>query len=222
MAFTVVSPSPTSEYAMKPLPNRWTIICEGDSECAYVNQLCRLLLASGVQENFQAIPVGGGDFKLILGACKANKYTSRLPFFKVMLDYDRYKRNDRDCNKRYEAAKKKIKLPDFLFQHHTFEDFLLMHCSVDIVRAWQVFAKAHFFNTPLTKGPYIERLKAFAQQHPGELAWVTSYKKGEFPFSELTLDHLRNLFANNTTAALPPYSDFATFLKTLLSPYNLF
>lgn len=186
----------------------YLIVCEGDSEVAYVQELARLARENEWDVVFKAkLSEGGGELSALTKACKGTDREST----RVMVDWDRFERNERKCREKYADIRER--LPKFLFQYHNFEDFLLMHFPAEVGAAWRTYAARHF-ERPLTADDYVPLLKAFAEEHKEALGWFLDYEKGSaFP---LTQAHLDNLFQNNTKDGLPR-SDFARFLQTLLS-----
>lgn len=191
----------------QPKPRFCLIVCEGDSEEAYVQELAVFARDHEWGITFQAKrSEGGGEFSALVKACKKTNHTQT----KVMVDWDRFERNEGKCRDHYEAMR--ARLPKFLFQYFNFEDFLLMHFPAEIVAAWRKEAAAHF-KRPWTAGEYMPKFKAFVEVHQEALKALQNYRKGDvFP---LTQEHLDNLFQNNTQDGLPR-SEFVTFLKDII------
>lgn len=194
---------------MSVRPNTfYLVVCEGDSEVAYIQQLNRLASESGWDIIFQAKHAGGGTFASLRKACR----DARAKHTYVMTDRDLYERNDKGFRDSFEREREK--LPTFLFQYHNFEDFLLLHFPSEIVAAWREFAQEHL-RKPFHSKSYGPLFQTFVARHPEVLSPLRNYRKGDFPFPCLTVELLRTLFANNTKDGLPR-SDFATFLQSLL------
>lgn len=193
----------------------WFIVCEGESEEAYVKALGQFLRDQmGVRISFKTGDAGGRTFSKIKEAMrdlqKRNHEECRTyAQMRIMADWDCYARSEKEREK-YE--KEKARLPKFLFQYFNFEDFLLMHFPTEIVEAWKKYATAHF-KRPWSEDEYVPKFKVFVGQYEKELKDLQNYRKGNvFP---LTQAHLDNLLQNNTKDGLPR-SDFAAFLQELI------
>lgn len=200
---------------MAELKRHYLVICEGDSEVAYIQMPNRYLLESGQSIVFSAKNASGGNLKQIRRTLRGVKWKRETPC--VMVDRDVYERNERKVAELYE--KEKNNLPAFLFQYFNFEDFLVMHCSSEIVVRWRscMDAKGHFgvCARPLTEEDYMPEFLAFVKDNARLMGFDPNYQKGDMPF-ELTDWRLKNLFKNNLDSKLPR-SDFATFLKGLVT-----
>ena len=190
----------------------YLIICEGASEVAYVQELNRFLSENGCALTLGVKDAQGGSFKKIRLLCRSLHIRMGNVF--VMVDRDIYFDEASANRKQYE--KEMDKLPKFLFQYYNFEDFLLMHCSPEIVLKWRdrVKDKGHFV-TPLSAREYEPIFSEFIHEYTDELKFMQEWQKGDMPF-EITKERLMNLFANQGEAGLPR-SEFAEFLMRRIS-----
>jgi hypothetical protein len=191
----------------------YLLICEGDSEFAYVQELNRFLAKRGVPVVFLPHNAGGGGFGTVRRACRKLK-TKRDGRTFVVADRDIYFRNDNGNGTAYERGKHLV--PPFLFQTWNFEDFLLMHFPPALLVTWREEAlRAGHSSNPLHRRDYMPLFTAFCSQHNDVLKFSAPYEKGDMPF-ELHPLHLERLVANNGTSVFP-FSAFVEFLEQILS-----
>lgn len=196
----------------------YLLICEGDSEFAYVQELNRLLAKCGVPIVFLPHNAGGGGFGNVRQACRKLK-TKRDGRTFVVADKDIYFRNDKGNGTAYERGKHLV--PPFLFQTWNFEDFLLMHFSSELLAAWMADAtRCGHGARPLPRCDYMPSFSEFCAKNNRVLNFSTPYEKGDMPF-DLHAGHLECLFVNNETSAFP-HSDFADFLRRVLPDRELY
>jgi hypothetical protein len=157
------------------------IICEGNSEYAYIQELNRLL-KRGEGAAFTAHTAGNGHFKIIRRKYKQVKDNQRHCNLIVWVDRDLYFRNENDCETNRLAAKDMT----FYFSIMNFEDFLMLHQDSSRAKEWFEImdSKKHWID-PLKDAEYMPEFRNFFHD----------YNKGEFPF-ELTKENLINLFQN--------------------------
>ena len=171
----------------------YLLICEGDSEFAYVQELNRLLTKRGVPVVFLPHNAGGGGFGTVRRACRKLK-TKRNGHTFVMADKDIYFRNDNGNETAYERGKHRV--PPFLFQTWNFEDFLLMHFSGELLAAWRAeTARSGHHAQPLHRCEYMPVFTAFCARNEAQLNFTAPYEKGDMPF-DLQAGHLESLFAD--------------------------
>lgn len=196
----------------------YLLICEGDSEFAYVQELNRLLAKCGVPIVFLPHNAGGGGFGNVRQACRKLK-TKRDGRTFVVADKDIYFRNEKGNGTAYERGKHLV--PPFLFQTWNFEDFLLMHFPSELLAAWIAEAtRCGHVARPLHRCDYMPIFSEFCAKYNCTLNFATPYEKGDMPF-DLHAGHLECLFANNETSAFP-HSDFADFLHRVLPDRELY
>lgn len=190
----------------------YLVICEGDSEVAYVQELNRYLNEQGRSLVFQTVNAGGGGFSSLRQCCRDRK-TRRNGRTFVMADKDIYQRNENGNEDSYEHEKDV--LPPFLFQSWNFEDFLVLHFPTVIVEEWRnLSAMNGHLGNPKQAKDYAPIYAEFCQRHADVLAYDLPYDKGDMPFA-LTTKHMVDLFANNKQEF--PHSDFAELLKGIVS-----
>lgn len=190
----------------------YLIICEGDSEFAYVQELNRFLNERGVPVVFTACNAGGGGFKNLRQVCRTLK-TRKNGRTYVVADKDIYQRDDNGNGTAY--GKEKDHMPPFLFQTWNFEDFLLMHFPLDVVSAWrEEAARSGHLRNPLHGSVYLPIFQAFCGRNKDDLKFMFPYEKGDMPFA-LTDSHVQLLFANNAEDSFP-HSEFATLIQKIL------
>lgn len=177
---------------------RHIIVCEGESEHAYLQRLQSFLDAQPVADGTFEPPLRfigppravakGGKFKTIKNAysrtCKAER---NPPSIQIWADFDLYHRNDNKCATDY--ASKTAGIPDFLFSFHNFEDFLALHCCGAQLVAWRHYGSPqaqNHFAAPLHAKDYVPEIERI---FPG-------YQKGALSPDFLSWDSLRNLKAN--------------------------
>lgn len=180
----------------------YIILCEGNSEYAYIQILNRILLENNINISFAAKEIGTGHFSDVEKAykkqCKENKKLEKV----IWVDKDIYKRNDKDNDTKY-ASKKNV--PDFLFTTYNFEDFLVMHLDDDIINSWeQILNTNGHFNQPLVATVYEQLIK-------DSITIFTDYKKGVIPF-EITLDNIRHAYKIHQNQNIKFKSDFLYFI----------
>lgn len=177
---------------------RHIIVCEGESECAYLQRLQGFLdqrpLAEGTFEpplQFivpERVIVKNGAFgKMKSRYNKTRRENKKAPSIQIWADFDLYHRNDLRCAEHYAA--KTAGIPDFHFSFHNFEDFFALHSDGQQLAEWLQFGGAaglRHFTTPLHSDGYLREIKRI---FPG-------YAKGGLPADFVSWASLRNLKAN--------------------------
>lgn len=173
---------------------RHIIVCEGESEWAYLQRLQSFLLK-------QELPVGvfepplrliaperciakGGRFSTLKKYYNHFRKENKNSSIKIWADFDLYHRNDNQCAVQY--ALKTAGIPDFYFSFHNFEDFYALHLDVGQFKEWLQFGGQGHFSNPLHSYDY---LPEFQKIFP-------DYKKGELPVDFISWDSLKNLKRN--------------------------
>ena len=194
----------------------YLLICEGDSEFAYVQELNRFLNEQGLPIVFVAHNAGGGGFKNLRQVCRTLKTRKNGRTF-IMADKDIYHRDDNGNGTAYE--REKSHMPPFLFQYWNFEDFLLMHYPEDVLVSWREEAArcGHSVN-PLHSKEFLPMFTAFCDSNSATLGFVFPFEKGDMPFA-LTQAHIQRLFANNTDGSFP-HSELAGLLSDLVKGHE--
>jgi len=189
------------------------IICEGDSEVAYIKQLQSFLdkEAAGIRQLvFVPKNAASGHFTSICKMLKEIRKKNRNhKNVQIWVDYDLY-HPQRPKNKRQNYLDRPQGVPAFHFSFHNFEDFLILHYPLDTVRKWvSVFENTGHFTQPLHHETYKPHFSTI----------FPDYRKGLLPVqfvNAVTLGHLkRNLLGR----IIPPSDepDFQDFAKLLLS-----
>jgi len=189
---------------------RHIIVCEGESEWAYLQRLQAFL-------DDQEVPPGAfeaplrfigpehaiaktGSFGKIKSTYNKTRTANRGRSIQVWADFDLYHRNDYHCAENYAA--KTAGIPDFFFSFHNFEDFFALHFADETLAKWLKFGGLSgycHFSTPLHSAGYLPEIKRI----------FPDYAKGGLPADFVSWASLRNLKAN---LGLQP-SDF--------NPHNL-
>ena len=162
------------------------ILCEGESELAYIQELNRLLVKNNTSYGRAFIPkcIGSGYFNLVKKAYIAERKRNPKDTIFIWVDKDLYVRNDKNCLDEYK--KRPNSLPEFFFSIMNFEDFIVLHCQDEIVSQWIDFCtqKRHF-SSPMHASEYEPFIKKM----------FPDYQKGELPFN-LTSEHVRQMMKN--------------------------
>ncbi|MEI6342323.1 MAG: hypothetical protein WCR07_10225 [Verrucomicrobiota bacterium] len=173
---------------------RHIIVCEGESERAYLLRLQSFLDAQpmvdgGFEPRLRFIGpehavAKSGSFGRLKGTYHRTRAANkRAASIQVWTDFDLYHRNDARCADHYAA--KPSGIPDFLFSFHNFEDFFALHHEGDALAEWLRLGRRHFASPLHSQGylPEIERI------FPG-------YAKGGLPAGFVSWQSLRNLKAH--------------------------
>jgi hypothetical protein len=173
---------------------RHIIVCEGESEWAYLQRLQSFLdqqpLADGTFEpplRFIAperVIVKNGTFGKLKSRYNKTRRENKKASIQIWGDFDLYHRNDTSCADHY--AQKTPGIPDFLFSFHNFEDFFALHWEGESFQAWLSFGNKGHFTTPLHSDGYLPEIKKI----------FPDYSKGELPADFITWNSLKNLKLN--------------------------
>lgn len=173
---------------------RYIIVCEGESEWAYLQRLQSFLddqpLADGVFETPlrlivpKRVIVKTGTFGALKSRYNKTRTENKKTSIQIWADFDLYHRNDKKCAEHY--AHKTAGIPDFLFSFHNFEDFIALHWNDEQFQQWLQFGGLGHFAQPLHAVDY---LPEFLKISPG-------YGKGALPVDFITWDSLKNLKQN--------------------------
>jgi hypothetical protein len=200
-------------------PVRHIIVCEGESEWAYLQRLQGFLDDQPSEGGAFAPPlqflvperviVKNGSYGRLERRYRQTYAANRNVSIQVWADFDLYHRNDVKCADHY--ARKPDGIPDFLFSFHNFEDFFALHFDGDTFAEWLRFggpAGRRHFTSPLHAEGYLPEIKRI---FPG-------YGKGGLPADFVSWASLRNLKANlvhqptSNPHNLPGVRSFAAFL----------
>jgi hypothetical protein len=173
---------------------RHLIVCEGESEWAYLQRLQSFLeqqpLADGDFEpplRFivpERVVVKNGTFGKLKSRYNQTRKQNRRSSIQIWADFDLYHRNDKSCADNY--ARKTVGIPDFLFSFHNFEDFYALHSEGEPFQEWLRFGNQGHFTTPLHSDGYLPEIQRI---FPG-------YGKGNLPVDFTNWDSLKNLKRN--------------------------
>ncbi len=184
------------------------IVCEGQSEVAYIQELNRLLTETHIRVVLIPKNVGGGHYSQVGKRYKGEKARNPRSQILIWVDYDIHARNDNETRTAYENKTQGI--PDFYFNHQNFEDFLALHLSKEVIEDWQTRCLQHgHFTQPL----HADQYKDLYRSHVSK-----DYLKGEMPF-ELSIEHIKQLCDNNADSQVSFSSDFASWLQGQLQGY---
>lgn len=200
------------------MSERFLILHEGrKSETNYISSLNRFLrdspqadpaepisfvsLITGKEEN-KKDRNGSGCYTQVAKAYQTDRANNRNARIYIWVDFDIYARNDNGNLDLYKQKGKSI--PDFMFNHHNFEDFLAMHYPLEgEFGEWTTRCRNNgHLNCPLHSDSYL----------PEYTAVFPGYTKNEMPF-DIEPHHLLTLFENNRHLEHGLHSDFATFLE---------
>ena len=173
---------------------RHIIVCEGESEWAYLQRLQSFLDQQPLVDGHFEPPLRliaptqavakGGKFSTLKKQFSATRKGNRNSCIHIWADFDLYHRNDQHCADNY--ARKTEGIPDFLFSYLNFEDFYALHSDGEQFDNWLNFGNAGHFTAPLHADVYLPEIKRI---FPG-------YGKGELPVDFITWDSLKNLKRN--------------------------
>lgn len=200
---------------MYSLPTVIWVACEGKSEKAYLAELNRLFRETGTPIILQDEVAGGGFYPLAEAAYKRAQKKSGTrgqrtgqgtPW--IWVDSDLYERNDRASGDLYTSRPKGI--PAFLFSHHNFEDFLVLHLADEQVEQWRKLC--HGGTAPLHERDYLPLLASL----------FPDYAKPSLPapLSPLTPALLANAYRHSKDEQIPFRCDFIEKLVPLILAKN--
>lgn len=131
------------------LPLRYLIVCEGESERAYVQGMQRFLDQQALPDGLFETPLRlispeqavakGGSFAALRRQHARLRRSNRGVSIQIWADYALYHRNHQGCAVHY--RNKPADLPGFLFSFHNFEDFLALHWDRDRLERWRSFGQ---------------------------------------------------------------------------------
>lgn len=182
------------------------IVCEGNSENAYIQELNRFFDANDYDISFVSKPIRNGHYKPATLKYKEVKRNNTRSNIYIWVDKDTYQRNDENDGYNYEHKPQKI--PNFLFSYLNFEDFLVMHLDEEIVQIWQeICMNNNHFNYPMHAEKYLKLLREYI---------FPNYKKGEIPF-EITQNKFDNLLKNQQNPKIKFKCDIAEMIQQITS-----
>lgn len=173
------------------------VICEGESEYSYIQNINRILhYKSSYGALFKPVAVNTGYFNEVKKRYSSEFKNNPKSSIIIWVDFDLYKRNDKDCMKSY---KKKQGTPDFLFSYMNFEDFLILHENENTVSKW-IKLRGDHFEEPMHSDEYLSKFKLIKP----------NYKKGELtpPIDKSRFE----MMLNNLESRKFYRNDFGKFL----------
>lgn len=184
---------------IRPMPTtRYVIVCEGESEWTYLQQLQGFL---DIQElppdtpfetplrfiSSKRLIVQGGSFRQMKTRYNRERQDNKNCLIEIWADFDLYHRNDQNCADHYKTKHNGI--PDFHFSFHNFEDFYALHFDSVALEGWLQFgglAGTRHFSTPLHSKAYLPEIQSI----------FPNYKKNSLPTGFVSWESLKNLKAN--------------------------
>jgi hypothetical protein len=176
---------------------RYIIVCEGESEWAYLQRLQSFLEQQQPADGSfeppllfivpERVIVKTGTFGKLKSRYSKMRKENKNTVIEIWTNFDLYNRNDKKCADHYAA--KTAGIPDFLFSFHNFEDFYALHFDGIELAEWLRFggtAGLRHFTTPLHAKGYLPEIKRI---FPG-------YGKGGLSTNFVSWASLKNLKAN--------------------------
>jgi hypothetical protein len=176
---------------------RYIIVCEGESEWAYLQRLQSFLEQQQPADGSfeppllfivpERVIVKTGTFGKLKSRYNKMRKENKKMSIEIWADFDLYHRNDNKCADNYAA--KTDGIPDFLFSFHNFEDFFALHFDGGELDEWLRFggpSGQRHFTTPLHARDYVPQIERI---FPG-------YAKGGLPADFISWASLKNLKAN--------------------------
>ena len=188
------------------------VICEGASEENYIRELNKFFRENTVDIILHPEPVGSGVYSQVYKKYKEVKRGNKHQKIIIWVDWDIYKRDGSQLVA-YEEKPKSV--PDFKFNYCNYEDILVLHKSLNVIRDWEsVCIRYNHFEVPMTNNIY---MPLFLEKI------FSTYRKGDFPIEPLSVEILSLLFRNNNDRSIKFHSDFISFIQNLLedSGFNI-
>ena len=184
------------------------VICEGDSEEAFLQELNKYLKDKEIKLTFIIFNVGTGYYNQVKAKYNEVKKRNRSQqLIAIWVDKDIYLRNDKDNLTKYNNRKG---VPSFCFTYMNYEDFLTLHNNEKLDAWTDMCCRKNHFKTPVHSTEY---MPLFVEKI------FPNYKKGELPF-EMNGETLKILFRNNRKAEGNPnaiHCEFISYLDNLFA-----
>ena len=157
---------------------------------------------------FKPIKIGSGHYSYVYRKYLSWKKNNRKCNAYIWIDKDVYIRNEHDNYDNYQISPIK---DSFRFNYMNFEDFLVLHLSIEKINEWQDICnlKNHFVN-PLCSRDYLSLFKE---------KMISDYEKGSFPIKIFNMNTIKNLIKNNNDENILISSEFINLLEEELSSY---
>jgi hypothetical protein len=197
--------------------SRYIIICEGQSEHAYLQRLQSFL--DSKDENWtqplQFTPIcestSNGYYDTVVATYRRQSRDNKKTYIKIWVDADIYVRQDSTPERKNRAKylKKPTGIPDFLFSFHNFEDFLALHLDDTAIQSWHTAFDSTHAAKPLHSHDYLPLYKSV---FPG-------YHKGIIAPDFITRESLLRLKINLDRPLIspPPEPSFRSFAQFLIT-----
>jgi hypothetical protein len=188
------------------------VICEGESERAYLQELNEYLR----EQYVSLVPklAGTGYFNEVVRKykeeCKRNKGNKKNFYeYYIWVDKDIYERNEQKNMTKFNDLKYENIVDKFRFNIFNFEDFLMLHYSRDKILEYQKKCEKHnHFRSPMKEKEYLPLFKETCDEN---------YEKGSLPKGfEISEESLKRLSKNNKDESIKFKSDFVKVIKKLL------
>lgn len=184
------------------------VICEGESEMAYLSEFNRFLREEGIAYVFYTIKATNGMYNEVKKTYYQVRKKNKKERIEILVDRDIYIRDEEGMRYR---KREEDNLPFFLFSYFNFEDFLVMHLDEKKVKRWNDVALFYKHNIiPLKAKEYVPLLNYYKIWPRG-----VKYKKGEVPFA-LSWWHLKNLIRNDRDKEIVFHSDLTRVIEEVL------
>ena len=182
------------------------IVCEGESEVAYIQELNRLFREMEISATLHPVCVGTGFFYNVVATYRNVRRANPRTDIQIWVDWDVYARNERQCLDAYSRKGKGI--PSFCFSRQNFEDFLATHLAEDELARWLEVCRSNgHLKTPLHSEEYISLFREVL---------FPQYSKGDIPFP-LTQERIERMLQNQNKGDMPLHCDFANTIRDILS-----
>lgn len=186
----------------------YIIICEGNSEFAYIQKLNRFLAEKQYHFTFVPKRAQTGHFTEVEKKYRKEKKNNKKCEIKIWVDKDTYARDDLNDQVKYESSPLK---ENFLFSTMNFEDFLALHMDETTLENWhQVCCQKKHHTDPMVESEYLPLVKKHL---------FPEYKKGDVPF-EITEQILERLLKHNKYPNYFCRCGFADFLEELMEKHK--
>lgn len=189
------------------------VICEGQSEYAYIQEINKIIREREIEIVLKAHSAQSGHFNKVQDKYKKVRQNNPKSDCYIWVDNDIYKRNDRNNQQKYSARKNNILA--FLFSYYNFKDYLVCHLPREIVINWQdICIGEQHFQTPLHSDSHLKLLK-------DNITEFTNYEKGDLPFG-ITIETLKNALNNHRDSEIKFRCDFIDIINNILDLEHIY
>lgn len=185
-----------------------TVLCEGESERAYLMALNFFLKKKGILVFLVPRIIESGYLSKVKSVYKKEQKKNPKGKICIWIDWDIYQRNDHENMSQLESVNNRNIFNLIRFSRQNFEDFLIMHLPIKKVLEWKTLCEQHrHFDSPMHEKEYIPLVKQYV---------FKEYKKGELPI-EISEETLSNLIRNNSDETVRFHEDFADWIQQELN-----